>query len=61
MLAILKNVDSLEEIEVDIEWNDLKLQNIIKGLSISGLSFSNLEEDLVIYGYKKPILRRKNY
>lgn len=57
MLAILKNIDSLEEIEVDINFKDLKLGSIIEGLSISGLSFSNLDEDLIIYAYRKPILR----
>lgn len=57
MLANLINIDSLEEIEVEVDFEDLKLQSTIKGLNISGLSFFNQYQNLIIYGYKKQIRR----
>lgn len=57
MKAILKNIDSLEEVEIKVNFEDLRLGSTIRGLSISGLSFSNLDNDLIVYAYRKPILR----
>ncbi|GEM_PF-6046233 len=54
MKGILKNIDSLEEIEIDVNWEDLKLQSELKGLKISGLIFSALTNTLIVYGYKQP-------
>lgn len=52
MKAILKNIDSLEEIEIDVNLEDLKLQTELKGLKISGLFLST--DILIVYGYKQP-------